>query len=76
MNLAEPINRVDLLDAFIERAAARALLWHAGEYELAEAVDKLLHDAERDGLVDELGEDGVQRIIANAFASFREASDE
>jgi hypothetical protein len=66
-------NRVALLDCFIERADARAYLWSIGKYQLHEAVDVLQADAERDGLVDALGHDAVQRIICNAFTPFREA---
>jgi hypothetical protein len=60
------------LDVLALRAWARAYLWSIGEYTLQEAVDVLQHDAERDGLLDELGEDGVQQVIADAFAPFRE----
>jgi hypothetical protein len=65
---AEP--RVDLLDAFTERAGARAFLWAIGEFDMPEAVDQLQHDAERDGLVRRLGQDGVQAILARAFKAF------
>jgi hypothetical protein len=65
--------RVDSLDAFIERARARAHLWHAGEIGLHEAVDKLQHDAERTGLVDHFGQDRIQQIVADAFAPYRRA---
>jgi hypothetical protein len=64
---AEP--RVSLFDAFTERAGARALLWAVGEFEMAEAVDCLQHDAERDGLVKRIGQDGVQAILARAFVN-------
>ena len=63
--------RVDLLDAFKERADARAYLWAIGEYELAEAVDVLQHDAERDGLLDRIGQDAVQAILTDAFQPWR-----
>jgi hypothetical protein len=63
---------VDLLDAFIERVCARAYLWAIGEYELAEAVDALQRDAERDGLVSRVGQDAIQVILAGGFASFRD----
>ena len=65
--------RVDLRDAFAERAAARAYLWSVGEYELREAIDVLQHDAERDGLIDRIGQDAVQAILAQAFQPYREA---
>jgi hypothetical protein len=64
--------RVDPLDCFVERAGARAYLWAIGEYQLAEAVDVLQHDAERDGLPDRIGSDAVQTIIAAAFQTYRE----
>jgi hypothetical protein len=54
-------------DVLTLRAWARAYLWHVGEYELAEAVDPLQEFAERSGLVDELGADAVQAIIAQQF---------
>ena len=66
------VKRVDLLDAFIERAGARAYLRAIGEYELHEAVDKLEADARRDGLNKRIGIDGVQKILAAAFGSYRE----
>ena len=69
---AATIKRVNLLDAFIERAEARALLWSIGELELHEAVDNLQRDAERNGLVDELGQDRVQKILADSFRTYRE----
>ena len=62
------------LDAFELRCQARALLWHAAALELADAVDKLQRDAERSGLVEQIGQDGVQQILADAFAPFREAT--
>jgi hypothetical protein len=63
---------VDLLDAFTERVGARAYLWAVGEYELHEAVDKLQFDAEHDDLVDRIGQDAVQMILADAFQQCRE----
>jgi hypothetical protein len=64
---------VDPLDAFYERVESRAYLWSIGEYELAEAVDLLQADAARDGLVERIGQDAVQAILAAAFGSCREA---
>ena len=61
--------RADSVEVFTERAEARALLWAAGEFDLHEAVDKLQADAERDGLVAAVGQDEVQRIIAEAFSA-------
>jgi hypothetical protein len=64
--------RPDPVAVFTARAEARALLWQAGEFDLHEAVDILQRDAERDGLVDQIGQDEVQRIIAAAFAPVRD----
>jgi hypothetical protein len=66
---------VDPLDVFHERATARAYLWAIGEYELAEAVDALQADADRDGLVERIGQDNVQQILSDAFRPYREAAD-
>jgi len=52
---------------FIARAEARAILWQCGEFDLHEAVDVLQAAAETGGLVDEIGQDAVQAIIAEAF---------
>lgn len=65
---AEP--RVDLVDVFAERAGARAFLWAIGEFDMPEAVDPLQRDAETDGLVERIGQDGVQAILTTAFAAF------
>jgi hypothetical protein len=65
---------LDVLDCFIERAEARAYLWSIGEFTLHEAVDKLQTDAVRDGLVDRVGQDAVQQIIA--FALFYQSDTE
>lgn len=66
--------RVDVLEAFIERARTRAYLWSIGEYEdLPEAVDQLQYDAERDGLIERIGQDAVQALLADAFRPYREA---
>jgi hypothetical protein len=63
---------VHALDVFRERAWARAFLWRAGEYSLKEAVDQLQHDAKRDGLIDHVGQDHIQQILADSFRPFRE----
>lgn len=68
---ATAVKCVDSLDAFIERASARAYLWSIGEYELHEAVDQLEADAKRDGLNELIGIDGIQRILSEAFAPYR-----
>lgn len=56
------------------RAWARAHLAAVGEMDLAEAVDGLQRDAERDGLVAELGQDAMQEIIADAFRPYCEGT--
>ena len=65
------IKQVDPVDALYERATARAYLWSIGEYDLPEAVDALQADAFRDGLVERIGQDTVQTILADAFRPFR-----
>jgi hypothetical protein len=78
MSAASPVvvasneRRVDPLDCFVERAAARAYLWAIGEYEIAEAVDVLQHDARRDGLIERIGQDAIQAILAAAFQRYRD----
>jgi hypothetical protein len=66
------IAALDPVEVFRARAEARALLWRVGEIDLCEAVDKLQTDAERNGLVDEIGQDAVQEIISGAFRVVRE----
>jgi hypothetical protein len=58
---------VDPVMVFALRCWARAELWKAGEICLQEAVDELQHNAECDGLVDQLGADCIQGIMAGAF---------
>jgi hypothetical protein len=65
---------VDPLDVLYERASTRAYLWFIGEYELAEAVDQLQASAARNGLVERIGQDAVQAILADAFRPYREAA--
>jgi len=71
MTAAVAIKHINLLDAFIERAEARAYLWSIGELTLHEAVDVLQADAERDGLIEQIGQDRIQKILAECFASYR-----
>jgi hypothetical protein len=54
------------------RAQARAHLYAAGELNLHEAIDKLQADAVATGLVDAIGQDAVQAILAAAFESVLE----
>ena len=58
-------------DVFRERCEARALLYAAGELTLHAAVDQLQHDAEHNGLPDSIGQDAVQAVMAQAFATVR-----
>jgi hypothetical protein len=66
-------NQASPIEAFTLRAECRALLWADGELSLHEAVDVLQANAERDGLVELIGQDAVQAIMAAAFQPFREA---
>ena len=68
-----PATRPSPLAVFTARAEARAILFAAGELDLHQAVDALQAAAIRDGLVAELGQDEVQRIMAEAFHKVREA---
>jgi hypothetical protein len=61
-----------LLDVFRARCEARAYLVVAVEYTLSEAVDRLQADAVKSGLVDLIGQDAVQQIMAAAFAKVRD----
>jgi hypothetical protein len=56
---------------FKARCEARALLYYAAELTLHEAVDKLQHAAKNNGLVRKIGQDAVQKIMADAFAVIR-----
>jgi hypothetical protein len=59
----------DPLLVFVARAEARAILFGADEFDLHEAVDPLQLYAEESGLVDRIGQDAVQQILAHAFRS-------
>ena len=58
-------------DVFKARAEARAVLFSAGELDLHEAVDPLQAAAIASGLVDAIGQDAVQAIMAEAFGRAR-----
>lgn len=60
------------VEMFALRCEARSLLYAAGEMTLHDAVDGCQRHAEAYGLVGELGQDGVQEIIAAAFAVYAE----
>jgi hypothetical protein len=63
----------DPLECFYELADTRAYLWSHFEYELPEAVDVLQAHAVRSGLVQLIGPDAVQGIMAHAFRPYRGA---
>jgi hypothetical protein len=63
--------RLDPLEVFELRCWARAYLWSVSQFDLVEAVDELQAAAIRDGLVDELGQDRVQQLLAAAFHQVR-----
>ena len=67
MTAVAAVARPDPLDVFRERAEARAYLVEIGDLSLHDAVDGLQANADRDGLVDEYGQDAVQQILATAF---------
>ncbi len=60
---------VDPVEVFELRAWARAKLYAEGLLDLHTAVDVLQDAAERDGLVDELGQDKIQSILAREFGA-------
>jgi hypothetical protein len=62
---------VDPLLVFVARAEARALLWQAGELTLHDATDELQAVTERDGLIEQIGQDTVQQILAHIFGQVR-----
>jgi hypothetical protein len=59
------------IQAFMARCDARALLWWSWMMDLQDAVDALQVAAERTGLVADLGQDKIQKIMSNAFAARR-----
>jgi hypothetical protein len=62
------------IDVLELRAWARAYLYSIGELTLHQAVDVLQRDAQRNGLVDEIGQDAVQQIISKNFEAFWDRS--
>jgi hypothetical protein len=56
---------------FETRCEGRAILCALGEFDLHEAVDLLQADAVATGLVNEIGQDAVQAIMADAFGRIR-----
>lgn len=65
---AAPLTAVDIFRA---RCEARALLFRMGALELQEAVDILQFYAVRTGLVDQIGQDRAQQLMAVAFQEVR-----
>jgi hypothetical protein len=70
MNAAREIstNQIPAVEIFGLRCEARAILVEACVYDLQDAVDKLQDDAVLTGLVDDIGQDAVQAMMARAFA--------
>jgi hypothetical protein len=62
---------ISAIDVFRERAEVAAILFVKGELGLHEAIDQLQADAERSGLVDEIGQDQVQAVMSTAFRKVR-----
>jgi hypothetical protein len=62
---------VDLAATFVLRCWARAHLFAEGELDLAEAVDELQESAMKNGMVDGIGQDAVQGMMADAFGAVR-----
>jgi hypothetical protein len=61
------------VDVLRIRAWSRAALWAAGEIAtIPEAVDELQAFAVASGLVEQIGQDAVQAILAEAFAPVRD----
>ena len=68
-------NPIPAIDVFRERCEARAILVGACAMDLQDAVDGLQDAAvENSGLVAEIGQDAVQRMMGDAFAIVRRAS--
>jgi hypothetical protein len=59
------------LQAFIARCDARAHLWSEWMIDLQDAVDGLQAAAECTGLIADLGQDQIQKIMSDAFAARR-----
>jgi hypothetical protein len=60
------VTTLDPVAVFEARCEARAYLVAAGELDLIEAVDAL-QSAAAGGLVEQIGPDAVQKIMARAF---------
>jgi hypothetical protein len=71
MTAALATKLVDPVEAFTARCEARATLVAVGFMDLHTAIDELQADAERDGLVESIGQDAVQAIMSAAFEAVR-----
>ncbi|HMA72703.1 MAG TPA: hypothetical protein VKP67_14635 [Xanthobacteraceae bacterium] len=60
------------VEIFTKLCKAEALLWQSQEKSLHDAVDWLQAYAVDNGLVADIGQDEVQRIIGSAFAAVRD----
>jgi hypothetical protein len=58
---------VSPLKCFRLRCWGRAYLYAAGEIDLIAAVDALQEEAEAAGFIDEIGQDAIQAMLAEAF---------
>ena len=63
-----PSPRSDPVAAFELRCWARATLVREGEMAMQDAVDGLQADAMRNGVINQIGQDAVQSIMATAFS--------
>jgi hypothetical protein len=70
-----PAARLDPIKAFEARCQAKALLVYACEIDLHDGVDALQMSAVENGLVRQIGQDAVQQIMADAFATIRKLED-
>ena len=61
---------IPAIEVFRERCEARAILVEACLFDLQDAVDGFQEAAVASGLVEEVGEDAVQKMMAEAFAKF------
>ena len=65
---------IPAIDVFRERCEARAILVEACVYDLQDAVDGLQAAAVATGLVADIGQDQVQRMMVDAFAIVRRSA--
>jgi len=76
-NLQQHVGKrpADPLEVFSARCQARAQLWWVGEIDLHHGVDALQSAAVKLGLIQKLGQDQVQRLMAEAFTANPTLSD-